>query len=132
MSVHDAPRFAMVRDMTLCGLAACALLVAGWLGVAPDGATFAADGATLAPHRLPDGWVVTSLRTGGMAARSGLQVGDVIDAVAGHPPVSADVSTLAAGPVILHIAARGDVGAHSLILRPPEVASREDPDRRGR
>ncbi len=132
MPVHDAPRFAIVRGMTLCGLVACAVLIAGWRGVAVDGGTFAADGATLAPHSLPDGWVVTSLRTDGMAARSGLQVGDVVDAVAGHAPASADMSNLAAGPVVLHVAARGDVGAHSLILRPPEVASREDPDRRGR
>ncbi len=126
MPVDDASRFGLARATLLGGLVAIALLAAGWRGVGSPADGVTADGATLAPLGGSGAWVVTSLRTGGIAARSGLHVGDVIDGIGGHPPGIGD------GPVLLHVAARGDVGAHSLILRPAEVASREDPDRRGR
>ncbi|MEN2746262.1 hypothetical protein [Sphingomonas sp. T9W2] len=122
----------MARGLVLGAAAAVALLTAGWCGAFADAGGVAAAGATLAPQAASGGWVVTSLRTDGAAARSGLHVGDVIDAVGDHAPGIADFPDHATGPVLLHVAARGDVGAHSLILRAAEVASREDPDRRGR
>lgn len=132
MPVHDLPRFGPARGAALAAVTAAALLAVGWCGAFADAGGVAADGATLAPQNASGGWVVTSLRTDGAAARSGLRVGDVIDAVGDHAPGIADFPDYATGPVLLHVAARGDVGAHSLILRAAEVASREDPDRRGR
>ncbi|WP_430637154.1 PDZ domain-containing protein [Sphingomonas hankookensis] len=119
----------------MTALVACAVGVAGWstldLG---GGGIVTTGGATLAANAAPARLVVTSLRTGGPAATAGLQVGDVIDRVDGHRALSPDVLTRAEADnvAILHVAARGDADARTLLLRRTEVDQREDPDRRGR
>lgn len=123
-----------LRLAGLAGLVAVALAIPGWYGAARERDGVVADGATFAPRSGAAGLVVTSLATDGMAARAGLRVGDVIDAIDGDDaPSPADMVLIDDDPgAILHVAARGDVGAHTLLLRRPEVTSREDPDRRGR
>lgn len=120
-----------VRGVGCAGAIMLAMTLAGWSN-ASRGNDIAALDATLAPQTMPAGLVVTSLRTDGVAARAGLRVGDVIDAIDGQSTPSAADLLREAAPVALHVEARGDVGAHTLLLRHSEVASREDPDRRGR
>ena len=118
----------------MTALVACAVAVAGWSTLDIGDGNVTTGGATLAATTAPAGLVVTSLRTGGPAATAGLQVGDVIDWVDGHRALSPDVLTQAEADnvAVLHVAARGDADARTLVLRRTEVGQREDPDRRGR
>lgn len=99
-----------------------------------DAAGTVAAGATLATSAGPAGLIVTSLRTGGLAANAGLRVGDVIDRIDGHRAPSTDMLAGAESgeAVAVHVAPRGDAGARTLVVRRTEVGEREDPDRRGR
>ncbi|WP_380870798.1 PDZ domain-containing protein [Sphingomonas hankookensis] len=123
-----------MRGFALTALIACAIAVAGWSTLDIGDRNVTTGGATLAANAAPAGLVVTSLQTGGPAATAGLQVGDVIDRVDGHRALSPDVLTEAEADdvAILHVAARGDATARTLLLRRTEVGQREDPDRRGR
>lgn len=121
-----------VRGATGVGAIAIAMTLLVWSSAGLGSDDIAALGATLAPQTVPAGLVVTSLRTDGVAARAGLHVGDVIDAIDGRVASASENLLSAAAPVAIHVLARGDVGAHTLLLRRSEVASREDPDRRGR
>ncbi|KQM88528.1 hypothetical protein ASE67_01905 [Sphingomonas sp. Leaf23] len=80
------------------------------------------------------GLVVTSLETGGASQVAGLRVGDVIDRVDGlDAPTPAMLEQAEDGDLaVLHVAARGDAAARTLLMRHPEEGQGEDPDRRGR
>lgn len=127
-----------VRGIVPCGLLAMALAVALALGgsnmFAPAPTQVAAGGATLATTDAPNGLIVTSLQTGGPSASAGLRVGDVIDRIDGADAPTPDLLVRAeADPVVrLHVAARGDAGARTLLLRRATEGQGEDPDRRGR
>lgn len=123
-----------VRGIALSGLAACAIAIAGWNMVDIGPAEVTAGGATLATTDAPEGLVVTSLETGGPSQAVGLRVGDVIDRVDGldAPTPAMLVRAEADDVAVLHIAARGDAAARTLLLRRPEEGQGEDPDRRGR
>ena len=123
-----------VRSFALSALVACAVATAGWSTLDVGDANVTTGGATLAANPAPAGLVVTSLQTGGPAATAGLHVGDVIDRVDGHRALSPAVLTQAEADdvAILHVAARGDANARTLLFRRTEVGQREDPDRRGR
>jgi S1-C subfamily serine protease len=121
--------------MAVAGLIGVAVVTAVWRSDTGKGGKLAAGGATWAPVDVSrSGRMVTSLRTGGPAAQAGLWVGDVIDAVDGRaaPDPDALLHGIRHPFARLHVAARGAVGAHRLTLRHGEVASREDPDCRGR
>lgn len=122
------------RTRVLGVLAACALLATGWSALDTGADAVTAGGATLAATDAPDGLVVTSLETGGPSAAAGLRVGDVIDRVDGlEAPTPAMLADAEAQDVaVLHIAARGDAGPRTLLLRRAEEGQGEDPDRRGR
>lgn len=123
-----------VRGIALSGLVACAIAIAGWNMVDAGPAEVTAGGATLATIDAPEGLVVTSLETGGPSQAVGLRVGDVIDRVDGMaaPTPALLVRAEADDVAVLHVAARGDAGARTLLLRRPEERQGEDPDRRGR
>ncbi len=95
--------------------------VAGWAMLGADDRMTTTGGATLAASNTPAGLVVTSLRTGGAEMRAGLRVGDVIDAVDGVPaPTARTLAGAEARDVaVLHVAARGDAGPRTLLLRAP-------------
>ena len=124
------------RGIALGGLAAMAvaLALAGSSVLATGVTDVTAGGATLATTDAPAGLVVTSLQTDGPSAAAGLRVGDVIDRVDGVQAPTADMLVRAeADPVArLHVAARGDAGARTLVLRRSMEGQGEDPDRRGR
>jgi S1-C subfamily serine protease len=122
-----------VRSFALSAVVACAIAVAGW-STLDTGGNVTTGGATLAATPAAAGLLVTSLQTGGPAATAGLHVGDVIDRVDGHRALSPAVLTQAEADdvAILHVAARGDANARTLLFRRMEVGQREDPDRRGR
>ena len=107
------------RGFALTALVACAVAVAGWSTLDIGDGIVTTGGATLAASAAPAGLVVTSLQTGGPAAAAGLRVGDVIDQVDGHRALTPDVLTQAEADnvAILHIAARGDADARTLLLR---------------
>ena len=123
-----------LRRVALGALAVMALALAGADLLASGTTDVTAGGATLATTRAPAGLIVTSLETGGRSAAAGLRVGDVIDRVDGLDAPTPDLLVHAeADPVVrLHIAARGDAEARTLLLRRPTEGQGEDSDRRGR
>ncbi|WP_156352637.1 MULTISPECIES: PDZ domain-containing protein [unclassified Sphingomonas] len=123
-----------VRGVALTGIVACAIALAGLGMVEADPVDVTAGGATLTMTDAPDGLLVTSLETGGRSQAIGLRVGDVIDRVDGRDaPTPAVLLRAEAGDVAtLHVAARGDAAARTLLLRRPQEGQGEDSDRRGR
>lgn|GEM_PF-4731888 len=123
-----------VRGIALGGLGAVAIALAGSGVPATCPGDVATGGATLAPIDAPGGLIVTSLQTGGRSARAGLRVGDVIDRVDGQDAPTPAMLVRAEGDRVarLHVAARGDDGGRTLLLRRPTEGQGEDPDRRGR
>ena len=123
-----------LRRIALGGLVAMALALAGSTVLASGATEVTAGGATFATIDAQDGLIVTSLETGGRSATAGLRVGDVIDRVDGADAPTPEMLVRAeADPVArLHVAARGDAGPRTLLLRRPTEGQGEDPDRRGR
>ncbi|MEH3039331.1 MAG: PDZ domain-containing protein [Sphingomonas paucimobilis] len=123
-----------VRWIALSGLVGLAVALVGSDVLASGPVAVTAAGATFASTDAPAGLIVTSLETGGPAATAGLRVGDVIDRVDGRDAPTPDTFARAeAGSVTrLHVAARGDAGARTLLLHRPTEGQGEDPDRRRR
>lgn len=119
-----------VRWVALTGLVTLAVALAGSDVLASGSVAVTAAGATFATSEAPVGLIVTSLETGGPSAVAGLRVGDVIDRVDGRDAPTPDL--LAGSVARLHVVARGDAGARTLLLRRPTEGQGEDPDRRGR
>lgn len=119
MAWIDGAEAIPARGLALTGLIACAVAVAEWGSFDLGDGIVTTGGATLAANAAPAGLVVTSLQTGGPAASAGLRVGDVIDRVDGHRAQSPDILTQAETDdvALLHVVARGDAGARTLLLR---------------
>lgn len=123
-----------LRRIALSAVVGGAIALAAWNALDATPLAVTAGGATLAASDSPAGLVVTSLETGGASQVAGLRVGDVIDRVDGlAAPTPAMLEQAEDGDLaVLHVAARGDAAARTLLLRHPEEGQGEDPDRRGR